>query len=210
MLRPPAACRLTFDGQSRVNQPGWYGGILGWNWPRLATADLGLPGYIQPAIGGTSLTTLASTFGERAAPWIAPASFEPTIYVLCGGFTDYVNELNTGAQVYSDAGAMAALARAAGAVYVVCTTTLPSTVIAGGQETERQAGNALILADAAGHFDATIDFEVEGLDDPTDPLSYFDGVHIYGGLNDTDHGTGRAALVARPTLEAAVAAVAGA
>jgi hypothetical protein len=202
---------VVFDGQSRVNVPEWHGGILGWCWPRLVMALIGqgLPGHVQAAVGGTSMTTLASTFGTRAAKWIAPASFEPTIYVLCGGFTDYAAEHDSGAQVYADAGALAALARAAGAVYVVCTTTLPSTVISGAEETARQAGNALILADAADHFDATIDFEVEGLDDPNDTASYFDGVHIYGGLSNLATGTGRAATVARPALDAAITAVTG-
>jgi hypothetical protein len=212
VLRPPAACRVVFDGQSRVNQPDWYGEsigafFIGWCWPRLAMAPFGLPGHVQPAVGGTSLTTLASTFTTRAAPWIAPASFEPTIYVLCGGFTDYAGEHDTGAQVYADCGTLAGLARAAGAVYVICTTTLPSTAIAGADETQRQLGNALILADGSGHFDASIDFEVSGLDDPTDGNSYLDGVHIYGSLHAPTHGTGRAGTIAQPFIEAAIAAV---
>lgn len=169
-------------------------------------AYVGMPGYAQPAISGTSLTTLASTFATRAAKWIAPPSFEPTIYVICGGHTDYQGG-DSGAQVYSDAGALADLARAAGAQYVICTTTLPSVAIEGDNETSRQAGNALILADAAEHFDITIDFEVSGLDDPTDSTSYFDGVHIYGSFADVAHGTGRAGNVARPFIEAAIAAV---
>lgn len=222
MFRRPFPCRFTFDGQSRVNVPPWSGMIgedtwvkwlgdepfiLGYGWPRLATLGMGLPAYTQPAVGGTSMTTLAGNFETRCAQWIAPASLEPTIYVLCGGHTDYQVEHNTGAQVYSDAGDLADLARAAGAVYVICTTTLPSIAITGTDETERQAGNALILADAGGQFDATIDFEVDGLDDPLDVGAYFDGVHIYGFITNPDKGTGKAAVVARPFLEAAVAEV---
>ena len=41
----------------------------------------------------------------------------------------------------------------------------------------------------------------------TDPASYFDGLHIYGSLHDTEHGTGKGAMVARPALAAAIAAV---
>lgn len=212
MLRPPMACRVTFDGQSQVNQPDWYGEsvgarFIGWNWPRLTMADFGLPGYVQPAVGGTSLTTLASTFGTRAGPWIAPASFEPTIYVLHGGFQDYLDG-DTGAQVYADCGTLAAAARARGAVYVIGSTTLPSTAFSAAQETARQAGNALILADGSGHFDDTINFEVDGLDDPTDRAAYLsDGVHIYGYRDRPTHGTGRAAAAAIPVVTAAIAAV---
>lgn len=207
-MRPPAACRFVFDGQSRVNAPPWEGGAFGWSWPRLAVAGLGVPAYDHPAIGGTSLTTLATDFNTRCAPWIAPASLEPTIYVLCGGFTDYHGEGNSGAQVYADAWALADMARAAGAVYVVCTTTIGATVFDAGMEAARQAGNALILADSMGKFDATVDFEVSGLDDPADTDSFLDGIHIWGGPDRTK-GTWRAGAVARPVLVDAVAAVTG-
>ena len=210
MLRRTYPCRVVFDGQSRVNTPPWEGNpLLGYSWPRIAMSGLHVPGYDQPAISGTSLTVLASNFGTRAAPYIAPPSFEPTIYVICGGHSDYTSEGNTGAQVYADAWALADLARSKGAVYVVCTTTLPSTVIAGGQETQRQAGNALILADASNKFDAQINLDVPRLDNPLDTRSYFDGVHIYGfpGQPGPQYGTARAAEIAAPVLAAAVAAV---
>lgn len=203
---------MVFDGQSLVNVPPWEGdeafGIFGWSWPRLAMALQAqtVPGYDQPAVGGTSLTTLASSFPTRARPWITPASFEPTIYVLCGGTQDVLDG-DTGAQIYADAGALADLARAAGAVYVVCTTTHPATGFTAGQNTQRLAGNALILADASGKFNATINFEQPGLDNPADPRSYFDGTHIYGSLEERRFGTGRGAELAAPTIAAAIAAV---
>jgi hypothetical protein len=217
MFRRPFPCRVVIDGQSLANTPPWSGMsggqpfILGYSWFRMAMLGMRLPGYDQPAVGGTSLTVLNTTFTERCAPYIAKASFEPTVYVLCGGHTDYAGEHDTGAQVYADAGALADKARSYGALYVICTTTFPSIAIAGADETQRQAGNALILADASNKFDAQIDFEVDGLDDPLDTASYFDGVHIYGGPPSdgfrADKGTAKAATVARPYIAAAVAAV---
>jgi hypothetical protein len=199
---------VVFDGQSLVLAPGWDGTLLGWSWPRLAMTNyLGVPATTKCAIGGTSLTSLATTFADRAAPFIARPSYEPTVYVLCGGHTDYASEHDSGAQVYSDSGALATLARAAGAQYVICTTTFPSTAIVDADEASRQAGNALILADGSGHFDATIDFEVPGLDDPRDGRSYFDGVHLYGSWATPSFGTARAATVARSALDAAIATV---
>lgn len=211
MLRKPRPCRVVFDGQSLVNTPPWEGdtafNIFGWSWPRLVmTNHLGVAATDAPAIGGTSLTTLASTFATRAAPYITWPSWEPTVYVICGGTADY-QEGDSGAQVYADNGAMATLARAAGAAYVIATTTFPATVISGSQETARQAGNALVLADASDHFDATINFDVDGLNNPLDASSYFDGVHIYGDLRNPLKGTGRAAAVAAPAIAAAIDAV---
>lgn len=225
MIRAPRPCRVVFDGQSRVNLHGyaptpdhWDGVPAGtwtvdffglplpigtltaadWCWPRLAMAGRGLPAF-PVSVDGRSLTWLADNWSGRADVYITPA--EPTIYVLCGGYSDYGSG-DSGAQVYADAGHLADLARAAGAAWVICTTTLPSVNITGPAETERQAGNALILADAAGHFDATVDFEVPGLDDPTDTASYIDGTHLYAA------GSRLAAAVATPVLDAAIAAVA--
>jgi hypothetical protein len=168
-----------------------------------------LPGYDQPAVGGTSMTSLLANFETRASQWIAPASFEPTIYVLCGGTQDILDG-DSGTQIYADAGALADAARAAGAQYVICTTVFPAVPFTGPQEAARVAANALILADASSKFDAEIDFEVEGLDDPADPRSYFfDGVHLIGSHADLNHGTGRAAVVARPAIAEAILTLTG-
>lgn len=210
MIRAPRPCRVVFDGQSLANTPDPWNGDpnFGWPWTRIVMLGRELPAY-WVAVGGTSMTSLASTFATRAAPSVTPAGHdEPTIYVLCGGTTDLDGEGDTGAQVYADAGTLAALARAAGAAYVVCTTVFPAAWFDSGEETQRQAANALILADAAGHFDGTVDFDVPGLDDTSDPRSYlFDGVHLIGWPTDTVYGTGRAAAVAAPAIDAAIAAV---
>lgn len=204
----PSPCRVVFAGQSRVIAPSWMGSdLFGYSWCRIAMAGLGVTSTDKPAKDGTSLTTLSAEFDAGTRPYIAPPSLEPTIFVLCGGFTDYFGENNTGAQVYADAWAYTDKARAAGAQYVICTTTIISNVFSAAQETERQAGNALILADASNKFDAVVDFDVPGLDDPDDTSVFVDGVHIYGFGHDTSKGTGKAAAVARPVIQAAIAAV---
>lgn len=213
MIRSWRSCRVVFDGQSRVVAPGfWTGNIfLGWSWARLIMLGRGIPAYLV-GVSGQSFTWLAANWAGRADVYITPAGHpEPTIYVLCGGHSDYGGG-DTGAQAYADAGTLAQLARDAGAQYVICTTTLPSTAISGTNETNRQAGNALVLSDPDGHFDASVDLEVPGLDDPTDTGSYFDGVHIYGfpaiyGITDQNKGTPRVASLVTPALEAAIAAV---
>lgn len=211
MFRATRPCRVVFDGQSHVVAPGdfWTGdSTYGWSWPRILMAGRELPGYVV-GTGGTSMTTLASNFATRAAPYLNTS--EPSIYVLCGGTQDYLDG-DTGAQVYSDAGTLAGLARTAGADYVICTTTLPAVSFNGAQDSARVAGNGLIVADASDHFDATVDIDVEGLDDPNDLESYtFDGVHIWGypvsyggyGLK----GTPRAASLVAPALDTAIDAV---
>lgn len=209
MFRKPRPCRVVFDGQSRMNSPAWDAGVpglLGQNWGQIVMMGRGIPCYMV-AVGGTSLTDLAASFPTRAAPFVTKPDIEPTIYVICGGFTDYFGG-DSGAQVYSDAGALADLARGAGAQYIICTTTLPSTVFSGAQNTARLAGNALILADASNKFEAQIDFEVDGLNNPADTQSYFDGVHIYGfSWANGFFGTGRAAQIAEPFMTAAIEAV---
>lgn len=214
MIRSWRSCRVVFDGQSRVVGPGFWTGntFLGWSWARLVMLGRGIPSYLV-GVSGQSMSWLASNWDSRVPPYITPAGHpEPTIYVLCGGHSDYASESDTGAQVYADAGVLAQLARDAGAQYVICTTTLPSKAFSASAETERQAGNALILADASGHFDATVDLEVAGLDDHTDTGSYFDGVHIYGWpapytITDQDKGTVRAATAASTAIDAAITAV---
>lgn len=210
MFRKKRPCRVVFDGQSRMAFPTWDAGtplLLGQNWGQIVMSGRGVPAYMV-AVGGTSLTDLAASFGTRAAPWVTRPSFgEPTIYVICGGFTDYFGG-DSGAQVYADAWALGDLARGAGAQYVICTTTLPSTAFDSNMNAARLTGNGLILADASNKFDAQIDFEVDGLNNPADTGAYFDGVHIYGFLGDgAGKGTSRAAAIAEPFITAAIEAV---
>jgi hypothetical protein len=99
------------------------------------------------------------------------------ILFQCGGTTDY-NQARTGAQCYADETAYSVYAKSLGFDYVIGSTTNPSTLHTGGEITERNAGNALVLADGSNAFDYAVDFAGDArLDDETDTSIYFDGVH---------------------------------
>lgn len=215
MIRGPRPCRIVFDGQSRVAIPPWNGLLLGYSWGRLVTAGLGLPAVLR-AVSGQGWTELSTTFATRVAPYITPA--EPTIFVMCGGGSDILEDGDEPEQVYADAGAYAQMARDVGAAYVLATTIMPGKLFqeheSGDAEERRQAANALMLADADGHFDAVVNLDVPGLTDTDDFDVYYDGNHVYGpGVVELDGkvgkglGTTRVAAVVRPYLLAAIEAV---
>jgi hypothetical protein len=162
--------RIVFAGQSlNLNPPGdtypeqvMEGRGVPWNllalngqpWDSLRVIDLA-PGRLD-------------RWGSKAAT---------SVLIQCGGTTDY-NTAMTGAQCYADEVTYAIEARAAGFDIIVGSTTNPATIITGGEETERLAGNALVLADASNAFDYVIDFAGDPrLDDATDTAVYFDGIH---------------------------------
>lgn len=215
MIRGPRPCRIVFDGQSRLAIPPWNGLLLGYSWGRLVTAGLGLPA-VSRAISGQGWTELSTTFATRVAPYITPA--EPTIFVMCGGGSDILEDGDEPEQVYADAGAYAQMARDVGAAYVLATTIMPGRLFqedeSGDAEERRQATNALMLADADGYFDAVVNLDVPGLTDTDDFDVYYDGTHVYGpGVFEFDGkvgkglGTTRVAAVVRPHLLAAIEAV---
>lgn len=219
MIRGPRPCRIVFDGQSRLaippwnGLPPWNGQLLGYSWGRLVTAGLGLPA-VSRAVSGQGWTELSTTFATRVAPYITPA--EPTIFVMCGGASDILNDGDEPEQAYADAGAYAQMARNVGAAYVLATTIMPGTLFqaSGDAEERRQATNALMLADADDHFDAVVNLDVPGLTDTNDFDVYYNGVHVYGpgvielnGKVGKGLGTTRVAAVVRPHLLAAIEAV---
>jgi hypothetical protein len=106
---------------------------------------------------------------------------ERVIVCFCGGTTDYAVGVS-GAECYSDQVNVATAVRAAasaGVVKVIGSTTHPSATITGGNETQRVAGNALVVADASHAWDALADYAADPrLDDPTDTTYYqADGTH---------------------------------
>jgi hypothetical protein len=207
-----------FDGQSRVAIPTWDGAFgLGYSWARvlMASLDVVYPGYVV-AVAGQSITDLTADFWTRAAPRVAGPVSEPTISVLGDiGASDILDEGDDAATVYSQAGAYAALHRAAGAGYVIACTTLPSVLFnTATLEARRLAANALYLADASHYFDAVADLCVNGLLDTSNRDVYLDGTHLSGpydavlsGFPGAGLGTPRAAAVVRPYVDAAIAAV---
>lgn len=101
-----------------------------------------------------------------------------TIVIGVGGTTDYA--LNrTGAQVYADEVSWANSVRAAGADYIIQTTTTPSTTFTAPQDTNRINGNILVMADASNAFDYSIDLAGDPrLSNPIDTTYYNpDGTH---------------------------------
>lgn len=200
-MRRLRECRVIFDGQSRNWSPSnskWGRNIfLGYNFPRLLMAGRHLPWEIV-AVTGKSFTWLSDNWAGRADIHIT--SLEPTIYILTGGYSDYASEGDSGETAYQNAGILADKARDAGAAYVICQTTLPSTNITGLTEASRVEGNGKILDDLDGYFDDTVNLEVDPLNDPVNG-PYYDGTHQWGVGNQ------KIVELLGPKLDAAIAAV---
>lgn len=99
-----------------------------------------------------------------------------SVVTQIGGTTDY-SEGAAGATVYANEGVVSAGALSRGADFVLGTTTTPSTIITGGNETKRTDGNTLVVADASNYFDTIVDLAgTSGLDDPNS-ANYSDGTH---------------------------------
>lgn len=173
---------VVFDGQSLNGNP------FGENTYPITVMSTrnGVAAVDRPWIGGYAWNQLYAgapsgsfPFTERCAPYCKIAPY--VVYIQLGGTTSYALGVS-GASVYASEGDCAAAARAAGADYVIGTTTTPSTQITGGNETKRLAGNALVLADASGYFDAVVDLAGHAdLDDSSDTNFYVDGTHLAPG-----------------------------
>ena len=84
--------------------------------------------------------------------------------------------------LYADEKAYADNARAAGFDYVIGTTTTPAKGFSADQELSRLAANALVVGNADGEFNYTINFDVDlspelSLDDPFDLVVCSDTLH---------------------------------
>lgn len=209
MIRRPRSCRVVFDGQSRMAFPTWDG-FGGYSWGRLAMAGRGLPGYLV-AVSGQSITDLMADFATRVAPKLSGP--EPSIYVMGDvGPSDIVDEGDSAATVYSQAGQLAGMARAAGADYVLCASMLPGDpYFDPSHEAIRLSANALLLADASDYFDATVDICVGELLNTSNQDVYADGLHVYGPWPIEGWGSGLGtplvADIVSPYIDAAIAAV---
>lgn len=117
----PAAARVSsyrvvFDGQSlnSYGDPNHY--------PAKLMSGRGIP-WIQVAIAGYAWTQLKTMLDNRVTPHLLRGSV--TILIGVGGTTDY-SVGASGAQVYDSEVTWATNARAAGADYIIQTTTTPS------------------------------------------------------------------------------------
>lgn len=136
----------------------------------------------RPARGGWAWSQLLNgnptgqlPFAQRVAPYCKLAEY--VVYVQVGGINGYALG-QSGATVYGNEKDAAVAAKAAGADYVIGTTTLPATSVTGGNETKRTDGNTLVLANGDSAFDAVVDLAANtDLDDPADTTWYHDGIH---------------------------------
>lgn len=188
--------KVLFDGQSLNWSPS-----VSDNYPKRLMQSRGIHSS-NVAVSGFAWIQLRNLISNRVEPYLQRA---PVIIVIgLGGTTDYA--LNrTGAQVYGYEVDWANNIRSAtsNTVYVIQTTTTPSTSFTGPQDTERIAGNALVIADASGAFDYSVDLAGDArLSNPSNTTYYNpDGTHL------TAAGAQVVADLITPSFEAILASI---
>lgn len=174
-LALPATASVVFDGQSLNVLPG---GVNSYPYKVMALVnDISGPHVIfsVPGVGGQSWTNLAQS-QSRTIPHAFDAATH-NVWVGVGGTGDIRIDNNTGAELYADTAGYAQDMTAAGYTYIIGTTTTPAESMTAPQLANLADGNALIIADALGAFDAVVDLGgTPGLDDPLS-IYYADGVH---------------------------------
>lgn len=154
--------------------------------------------YTNSAIGGAAWNGLVKVRNYMVLPWVAVSGY--TVLIMNGGTTDLAVGA-TGADCYAGMGEFSTWAKANGFDWIIGTTITPSTTFTGPQETQRLAGNTLILADASNYFDSEADLMSDSrLTNPADTTYYADGTHF------TATGAGVAASVVQPVLASVLAA----
>lgn len=133
-------------------------------------AGRGIP-WNNEAVDGTTADQ-ARTRRSLVLRW-APFAAEPYV-VIVTGHNSYASFSQTGAQVYEDISDLAEACKADGFTRAYATTSVPSSSITGGEDTERLAGNALLLSDADGFLDGVIDWAAE----PSLQVPAYDGIHF--------------------------------
>lgn len=177
-LRAPAPVRVVFDGQSQLTIPE-----APLNAPTFGMRDSGVPWH-NVAVNGTGWEDLLTT---QAARLLTQARPDPLvdILVMVGGWSDIIAD-TSGEDTHAFAVTYAENARAAGFDHVICATipvTGPNIYNAGiptpSQYDEIDAYNALVMADTAGDFDASVNISTAPLDDATDSTYFiFDRLHF--------------------------------
>jgi len=150
------------------------------SYPVRMCADLGFVSPIVPAVAGAPWLLLGTA--ERMARKVTPYAHAglATFYIMEGGQGDLDSLFGaaTGATTYARMVAMADTAAGAGYTYLIGCTVPPSTSLTSGEETERLAYNALIIANGDDTFDSIVDLaNTPGLDDNLDTDYYSDGIH---------------------------------
>lgn len=138
---------------------------------------------VNYGIGGMSWNELLAI--EPGRSFAAGKASANTSLVMIGGTRNIVLG-QTGAQFYAANKAMADGARAAGYDYVIGTTTPAYAGISGTEETNRLAGNALLIANGDAAFSYVVDIGGDALIQ-ADILAG-DGIHWTGGVNGSQRG----------------------
>ena len=183
----PAVVRVVFDGQSLCLWPPVVLTTDGRGpFPNRLTHGLGVP-WETVALGdhawgyegsGDPLH-LWTTIETRLFPQVR-SGYDDTLMML-GGSADIYRDHRTGAEVFARAVAYSQAARDAGFGTVYAATIPPFAGALAPTADDLQARldhNALMMANADGHFEAVMDVSVAPLDDPTDTTYYeADQVH---------------------------------
>ncbi len=135
--------------------------------------------FSNTSIGGHSLTVDAIPNQLRDVNSNYSSGYSNDAVVLMLGLNDY-NNARTGAQFTTDVQTWITSSKAANPTrkVIVCTTS-KSALIVGSENTQRLAGNALILADAVSSWGADAAYDLDAaLPEPTsDATIYSDGTH---------------------------------
>lgn len=186
-VRAPAETRAVFDGQSLCVWPPvefsadgrgpfpnrmMHGRAIPW-----VTVALGDHAWGDP--GSTDPMALFSTIETRLFPQIRQDGYD--YLMLMGGSADIYRDHKTGAEVFARVVAYAEAARDAGFDQIWAATIPPYGGALNPSPADLTAiadHNALMVANADGHFDIVMDVHQPPLDDPTDRTYYeADEVH---------------------------------
>lgn len=182
---------FVFDGQSLNNLPAAPN-----NYPSVVAGDLSTPSPCPNlAVNGMTVNALNASALNRWAPYLATSA--TLILVMSTGTSDIWSG-DTGATVYADEVAYAALAKANGFDLVYGMTLVGNTTNTAPQNTARTDHNDFLLADASNAFDGVADLAGNAtLADWTNVTYYADGLHW------TAAGAQLAASIILPVLETA-------
>lgn len=164
-----------FDGQSL----GYTPFVLGQSYPYKFMATKADVRFAVANLPGT-------TYAERLPSIVGRvdnlfASGETAVLIDDGGTHDIESTRGnmTSAQALAAKAAYTAARRAAGADYIVGLTIPPSTTLTAGEETNRLAVNAALVADPAAYgYDEIVDVAaITQLQNANDAAYYYDGTH---------------------------------
>lgn len=165
--------RYVFDGQSLIYAPP-----TDRTWPDRYMADkLYYAESFRVGIQGTTFATRATTATTRVDPLLAPTD-RRVVLISDGGTSDLLADL-TSSQIITAMDSYHDARRTAGADYIAIPTVAPASTLTAGQETQRQALNAALIANpSAAGADEVVDLTgIAALQNPADTTYYYDGLH---------------------------------